>query len=424
MNLEIRKEIELTLLRSVIDNPPRMDILLDYDEDIFYFDDHKKIFNIFDECTQNNFQIDPPLLYSKMTKAGFQEKQIIDFQLKIAKLFPTVNIYSLINDLEKQNNIDKVENMAKDLLAGIKSNELSHDAILEMIGDTYEDINGIFIDDQDVFIQELNKKPLDDIFKKTNFIRFGIPELDQFVTGMFNGQLITIAGRPGSGKSTLAMQIAINQKDPVYFLSREMPVRKLYARNLSYFSEIESWKIEFVKSQDYEKARILQARQEIENRGLNIYFNDKIKDYRKIIRRTKRIKNLRLIILDYLQLMKGAKAATRERYIADMTGDLKDYAKERDIPIIIISQLNRGMEYDDRMPTLADLRESGAIEQDSDVVIFIYCKKSKEIGIEDDYSFIVAKNRDGKVGVIKTYFEKRFYRFGYKIEQKETEEMF
>lgn len=418
MNLDIRKQTELTLLRSVIDNPERMTMLLDYDEDLFHFEKHKAMFRIFDECEQNNVAIDPPTLLSKMTQNGFTEKEAVEYQLMFARIYPTLNIYELIHDLIKQNNVDRVYNMAVDLKNGIEKNAIKYDDMIELIGDAYEDINATFLDDKDIHIQEINKTPMEDLFKPSNFIKLGIRELDEMIIGLFNGQIITIAARPGLGKSTLAMQIAQHQEGATYFLSREMPVRKLYARNLSHYAEVESWKIEFAKCQEEEIKQVLHARRVIEENKLNIFYNDKIKDYRKIIRRTKRIKDLKLIILDYLQLMKGSKAATRERYIADMTGDLKDYAKERDIPIIILSQLNRAMEYDDREPVLADLRESGAIEQDSDVVVFIHCKKSQEIGIEDKYYFIVAKNRDGKVGKIETDFQKKFYKFGRKTSHR------
>lgn len=411
---DIRRATEFNILRSAVDSPERMDILLDYQPDIFVDDFNRRIFDVLHDLKIQEKKIDAVSLYSALPTRGFNDIEIKSFISRFSTASGSLHITDLISEIIYQNNIEASRCVAVDILQGIEKKEITLEDIKNQIEVLNNNIENTQIVNHDIHLQELNEKPMDDIFIKSDFLRYGIPELDEKLIGMFNGQLIVIAARPGLGKSTLAMQIAQHQKGTSYFVSREMKVKKLYARNLSYFSDVESWKIEFKKCNDEETRRVIDARVKIKEKGINIIFNDKIKDYKQIIKKANRIKDLKLLIIDYLQLLKGAGSDKRHEFIAEMTNDLKDYANNRNIPIILLSQLNRNIEYTEREPELSDLKESGAIEQDADVVLFIWRKKGQEESM-DEYFFIIAKNRDGKTDIkIRTQFEKKYYRFGIK----------
>lgn len=417
---ELRAITELNILRSAVDNPERMDILLDYPTDIFGIELYRKVFEIFQDISFQNKKIDTMSLYSALPLKGVDPEKVKNFMIEFATASGSLHIVDLINDIIYQNNIEKARCMGVDILQGISKRLINLDEIKEKIENLNNEIEISHVINHNVNIQDINKKSMDEIFIKADFLKYGIPELDKNLIGMFNGQLIVVASRPGLGKSTLAMQIAQEQKGTVYFISREMKVKKLYARNLSFFSQVESWKIEFKKWNEIELRRIMEARETIKNRGTNIIFNDKITDYRQVLKQAKRIPDLKLLIIDYIQLLKGARSDRRHEYIAEMTGELKDFANVHNIPILLLSQLNRTIEFAEREPELSDLKESGAIEQDADVVIFIWVKKGavKEL---DEFYFKIAKNRDGKSDIkINTEFEKKYYRFGVKIPEEQA----
>ena len=237
------------------------------------------------------------------------------------------------------------------------------------------------------------------------------------VTLKFRGQpadLIIIAARPGLGKTTFCLDVAsfaaIERGLSIGIFSLEMTKEQLMLRLLSgsakvHYSDIRSG---FIKYEDLEK---LVKVADVFSRA-KIYIDDtpaiNVLELRAKARRQKREKGLDLIIVDYLQLMRGSgRAETREREIAEISSSLKALAKELSIPVIAVSQLSRQTEArSNRVPQLSDLRESGALEQDADVVIFIhradaYRKPEERDGIAE---IIVGKQRNGPTGTIKLAF--------------------
>jgi replicative DNA helicase len=418
---DLRKNIELNILRSAVDNPQRMDILLDYTPDIFEDEFYRKVFEIFIKLDSENKTVDAPALYAALPQYGISPEATKNFILEFSSTIGSLQIIDLINSIIHQNNLEKVRCMAVDFMNGFNKKNITLDEIKERIDFINHEIDAANGASHDLHIQDVNNSPMNEIFLHTDYLNYGIPELDKKMYGIFNGQLIIIASRPGLGKSTLAMQIAQNQKGTVFFVSREMKIKKLYARNLSYFSEVESWKIEFDRCTVIEKEKVNRAREKIKEMELDIIYNDKLKDYKKILRHAKKIQGLKLLIIDYLQLLKGAESDRRHEFIGEMTSELKDFANTQNIPILLLSQLNRGIEFSDREPELSDLKESGAIEQDADVVLFIWQKKGNTKD-QDEMYFKIAKNRDGRSDIkIKTYFEKKFYKFGLNPNEAQEE---
>ena len=250
----------------------------------------------------------------------------------------------------------------------------------------------------------------------------GYRELDQKTSGLQPGDLIVIAGRPGMGKTALALNIAQNAGmgtgKPVGIFSLEMSKEQLSLRMLSAEARIDSSKMRggFLSGSDL--ARITRAAGTLYD--LPLYIDDSpaisVLEIRAKARRMKMEKDLGLIIIDYLQLMRGRSSAERrELEISEISRSLKALAKEIKIPVVALSQLNRKVEErSNKRPVLSDLRESGAIEQDADVIMFIYRDEiyNKKEGEPDRTAEVnVAKQRNGPTGTVKLAFLEYCTRF-------------
>lgn len=258
----------------------------------------------------------------------------------------------------------------------------------------------------------------------------GFHGLDKITAGWQPSDLIIIAARPAMGKTafvlSMAKNMAVNMNTPVAFFSLEMSNLQLVNRLLSNACEIEGSKIKTGDLTPIEWQR-LQSRGSL-LKGSPLYVDDtpslSVLELRTKARRLVRERNIQLIIIDYLQLMNasGMKFGSREQEVSMISRSLKQLAKELNIPIIALSQLNRSVESrtnDNKRPQLSDLRESGAIEQDADIVCFIhrpeYYLRSGEDASGNDIrgkaEFIIAKHRSGAVGDVDMRFRASFARF-------------
>ena len=261
-------------------------------------------------------------------------------------------------------------------------------------------------------LKNIQDKQTGNVPKNTIYIDF--PKFDQMTHGLKPGEMVLIAARPSVGKTAFALNIAanvaINHGKKVAIFSLEMPADLLAKRMLCYISRVESNKMDTrggLTQTDYKKLyngyRALLAS--------DIYIDDYSmngpSDVLSKCRRLKREKGLDLVIIDYLQLMTATKngraAESRQVEVSDMSRKMKIYAKELECPIILLSQMSRGVEQrPDHTPLLSDLRESGSIEQDADVVMFLNnpSKYNKALP-ENEVILDVKKNRNGAIGEIK-----------------------
>ena len=249
----------------------------------------------------------------------------------------------------------------------------------------------------------------------------GLIDLDEITSGFQKGDLVIIAGRPSMGKTALALSVmrnaAIDFKVPVGMFSLEMANHQLAQRLLCAEGRVDSHLVrtgKLPKNQWKNLSLAVGSLAEAE-----IYLDDTpaitVLELRAKARRLKAEKNLGLIIIDYLQLMQGPRnIESRQQEISNISRSLKALAKELDIPVIALSQLSRAVEQrSDHRPQLSDLRESGAIEQDADVVIFLYRSwvYSREEEDKGKAQAIVAKQRNGPIGTVNLSFIDRFARF-------------
>lgn len=242
----------------------------------------------------------------------------------------------------------------------------------------------------------------------------GLPDLDKFTQGLKPGQMITIAGRPAMGKTTLAMNIAahvaVNQKLPVVVFSLEMSKTQLMDRLASAIGGIPLKDIKSGVAAEKYSTELAYAGSRI--LGAQIVVSDvsemTMPRIRSIARRQKhKLKGMGLIVVDYLGLVEGD-GKGRVEDVTAMSRQIKLLAREMGCPVLILSQLNRSCESrPDKRPVLSDLRESGAIEQDSDIVVFVYRDEvyfpnSERKGVAE---ILIRKNRDGEIGVVYTAFQ-------------------
>jgi replicative DNA helicase len=243
-------------------------------------------------------------------------------------------------------------------------------------------------------------------------LRTGFPDLDNKLTGFHPGQLILIAARPAMGKSALALNIAENVADlkiPASVLSLEMVKSELQIRGLARAAKLDSKKIRTGRILADELDSFRQGVAVVESRRDHLFIEDNpatsIQALRAEARRLQRTQGLGLIAVDYIQLMtSGGSEENRQQEISSISRSLKLMARELNVPVLALSQLNRNLEMRaDKRPMLSDLRESGSLEQDADVVLFVYRDdyynpESMDAGMAE---IIVAKNRQGENGTIK-----------------------
>lgn len=251
----------------------------------------------------------------------------------------------------------------------------------------------------------------------------GFHDLDQMTAGLQPSDLIIVAARPSMGKTTFAMNlaenIAMNEEKPVLVFSLEMPAEQIMMRMLASLSRVDQNKVRTGKLEDDDWARIASV-MNILNEKNNLYIDDASGLTPTEVRsRSRRIARdhggLAMIMVDYLQLMTvPGMSENRTLEIAEISRSLKSLAKELNVPVVALSQLNRSLEQrSDKRPVNSDLRESGSIEQDADVIMFIYRDEvyhpdSAEKGLAE---IIIGKQRNGPIGKIELKFHGHLSRF-------------
>jgi len=395
----------------------------------FYKESHSKIFLVMSDLFDKGEPIDTISVINKLKK----NKQIDDVG----------GAYFITGLVESVPTAANVESYAKIVLEKFMLRELIR-ASHELSKDAYNDRQdvGEILDaaEQTIFAITQDRlrggfMPIDGILHETfqNLDRIasnpgsvtgvasGLIDLDEITSGFQKGDLVIIAGRPSMGKTALALSImrnaAIDFKIPVGMFSLEMANHQLAQRLLCAEGRVDSHLVrtgKLPKNQWQNLSRAVGSLAEAE-----IYLDDTpaitVLELRAKARRLKAEKNLGLLIVDYLQLMQGPRnIESRQQEISNISRSLKALAKELDIPVIALSQLSRAVEQrSEHRPQLSDLRESGAIEQDADVVIFLYRSwvYSREEEEKGRAQAIVAKQRNGPIGTVDLSFIDRFARF-------------
>ena len=276
---------------------------------------------------------------------------------------------------------------------------------------------------KDVLVESFTK--LEELYNRKQHIT-GVPtgfvELDYKTAGLHGSELILVAARPAMGKTAFALNIATNAalrgNAPVAIFSLEMSKDQLVNRILCSEAMVDSNKVRTGKLEEDDWVKLAGAIGPLSES--EIYIDDtpgiSVMEIRTKCRKLKMEKNIGLVVIDYLQLVQGSnkRQASREQEISEISRSLKILAKEINVPVIALSQLSRAVEQrPDHRPMLSDLRESGAIEQDADIVMFLYRddyynKESEKKGIAE---VIIAKQRGGSTGTVKLYWMGNYTKF-------------
>lgn len=261
-------------------------------------------------------------------------------------------------------------------------------------------------------------------------VRSGFVDLDNMLSGMQKSNLLILAARPGQGKTAImlniAQNIAVKQKLPIGIFSLEMSKEELVDRLLVAQSDVDAWKLKTGRLSEDDFAKLSLAMGELAEAP--IFIDDtpglSLIEMRSKARRLQMEHNVSLIIVDYLQLVDpGKKYDNRVQEVSMVSQALKNLARELNVPVLSASQLNRAVEHrgGEKKPQLADLRESGAIEQDADVVMFLYRPDSEASGTHIPTKLLIAKHRNGPTGEIDLLFQGNRIKFN-SVEKKREEE--
>jgi replicative DNA helicase len=246
----------------------------------------------------------------------------------------------------------------------------------------------------------------------------GLQELDRLTDGFQPGDLIVIGARPSQGKTALAMQFALACEGKTAFFSLEMRRAQLSIRALAWLARVDGWALRTGRCTGLEYERVSKAMTQLSESGLAIDDASELTTWqiRSKARRWKAEHGLSLVVVDYLQLLTPSatkrQQRNREQEVAQMSRALKGLAKDVQVPVIVLAQLNRGVESRaDAVPKLSDLRESGAVEQDADLVMFLHRPNGASVKDEGEAQILIAKHRNGPTGMVRTTWRPSMTRF-------------
>lgn len=404
--IEIQKDLESYIIGSILIEKDAIN-RIDLNEIYFYIPENKEIIKSIIELNKLNKPIDLIFLYELNNKINvsylssltinivstiylesyFDKLKNLYFNREFLQILNDTRNDILLNDTDFITAASNLDSRIYNLTKGTEISSVSH--LKEVLNEVKNEIKKVI--DSGCKISGLNT---------------GFDNLNKYTLGLQDSDLIIIAGRPSMGKTAFALQLALNisNENPVLFCSLEMSAKQLGFRTLSNSVDISPMALKQGYNVDFNS--ILKTIDFIGNKK-NLFIDQYSRTIEGIRNKTKRLikkYGIKAIFIDYLQLMTG-KGMNREQEISEISRGLKALAKELNIPIIVLSQLSREVEKRaDKKPILSDLRESGSIEQDADLIIFPYREKYYFDNCENDYlELIIKKNRNGALGSI--FFE-------------------
>jgi len=397
--------------------------------DCFYRESHKKIYSAVIKLFDENKGVDIITLIEELKKTNsLDEVGGPAYITSLTSYVPTsANLIHYANIVKEKMLLRKLINAATQIVSQTYDVSQEVDNIIDRAEQLIFDVSSTKVESTFSPLREIIKnsiETIDNLYqRKENItgIATGFRDLDMKTAGLQPSDFIVIAGRPSMGKSALASCIAehvgVVEKLPVAFFSLEMAKEQLVQRMLCSHARVDAHKVRtgFLSQADW--PRLVSAAGKLSEAP--IYIDDSpglsVLEIRAKARRLKAQFDIKLMVLDYLQLMQGpAKADNRQQEISEISRSLKALARELNVPLIAISQLSRAVEQrSDHRPQLSDLRESGAIEQDADLVILLlreeyYNPTEENKGISE---VIIAKQRNGPVGSLNLAFLGEYMRF-------------
>ena len=438
--------IERAVLSSIFFNPEELeDILGVLKPKDFYLPAHKAIFEAIVKLHSEDMPIDEDFVRNRVDKKDVNDGVL----LEILSANPITNTAAYVKEIQDASVKRELATLATTIKKVAIEDEISANEALDTIqGELYKiSTNSATSELKDMqtvtsdtlaYIEKMKKLGNKYLIGQTT----GFEALDKKTTGFNEGDLVIIAARPAMGKTALVLNMALKNVERgkgVIFFSLEMPAEQLMLRMLAAKTSIPLQNLRKGDMDDKEWSILSAAFDDLNSKKLfvddggSININQLRARVRKLAQNE--ANNIKLVIIDYLQLMQGTGNKDRHQEVSDISRGLKMLAREMKIPIIALSQLNRGLENrPDKRPMLSDLRESGAIEQDADIIMFVYRddvykerdearkeKEAKDKGEdykskfinkpEEEAEVIIGKQRNGPIGTVKLNFQKALTRF-------------
>ena len=384
----------------------------------FYLQQNKEIFEVIYSMFNLAQAIDPVTVLDKMREAGVYHDNSRDYIMQLMEITPTAaNAVRYANIVREKAMLRNLSQAGVDITAMVQEQVGTPAEMLESAekkifalrkGDRRDSLEHIGTILHKVY-DRLNELAQSD--SAIPGLSTGLRDLDAKINGLNKGNLLLVAARPAMGKTSFALNMALNvakkYKKTVAFFSLEMSREELAMRLLSSESFVDSQKMATGKLTEEEWVKIGMASSALSQTDIRVDDNGGI-TVAEMNAKLRRLDNLGLVVIDYLQLMQGSgygrSSDNRVQVVSDISRSLKVMAKELNVPVIWLSQLNRAAEgRSDKRPVLSDLRESGSIEQDADSVMMLYRDDYYNPNTEEKNiaECIVAKNRHGEIGTVK-----------------------
>ena len=438
--------IERAVLSSIFFNPEELeDILGVLKPKDFYLPAHKAIFEAIVKLHSEDMPIDEDFVRNRVDKKDVNDGVL----LEILSANPITNTAAYVKEIKDASVKRELATLATTIKKVAIEDEISANEALDTIqGELYKiSTNSATSELKDMqtvtsdtlaYIEKMKKLGNKHLIGQTT----GFDSLDRRTTGFNEGDLVIIAARPAMGKTAIVLNMAlknVEQNKGVIFFSLEMPAEQLMLRMLSAKTSIPLQNLRKGDMDDRQWSNLSAAFDNLNSKKLfvddggSVNINQLRARVRKLAQNEQN--NISLVIIDYLQLMQGLGNKDRHQEVSDISRGLKMLARELKIPIVALSQLNRGLENrPDKRPMLSDLRESGAIEQDADIIMFVYRddvykqrdearkeKEAKDRGEEykskfqdkpvEEAEIIIGKQRNGPIGTVKLDFHKNLTKF-------------
>jgi len=422
-------DVERTVLGSMLIDGHAVAMVFELlDESAFYSGANRRIFLCMKEMFEKNIPIDLVTLTEALRKKQWLESVGEEAYLgELAESIATsANVEHYSKILREKGTLRELITTAAEITTDCFNTEVEAQEVLDKAETKIFSVAESRIKNRFERVGQLLPRTFQEIedYSKGGFkgIRTGFFDLDELTTGLQKSDLIIVAGRPSMGKTSFSLSIAahaaIREKHPTAIFSLEMSKNQLTQRLLCAEARVDMHLLRSGKLPHRELPRLSLAAGPLSEAPL--YIDDTpaltILELRAKARRLKAENNLDLIIVDYLQLLGSlGEIESRQQEISQMSRSLKAVAKELDVPVIVISQLSRAPELrTDRRPQLSDLRDSGAIEQDADVVLFVFREElynKEDDNVKGRAEIIIGKQRNGPIGVAHLMFKKEYATF-------------
>ena len=419
-DIEIEKKLLSALMIDEGAAIPKVTEILKPDD--FYRSEHARIFKALLSLNDEGKAVNILLVCEKLKETGELEKVGRQYAMSLVMMEYTTaraEIYAKL--IRKKSLMRSLAQIGRELTDDAEHERFEPDEIQGQLEKKLEKLKSH---------ESQNLEPIQEIILRqlqaalSPGIEKGIPTkyyfLDQYTGGLKKSDLIILAARPSMGKTAFALNIAthVAKEHSVALFSLEMSKEQLGNRMLASVGRISATKIQQGTLDDEETEAALNAASTLDHYKLFIDDTPALSlfELRQRARRTKREKGLELIVIDYLQLIQASKEyrGNRVQEVSELSRGLKTLARELDIPVIALSQLSRNVELRaDKRPQLSDLRESGSIEQDADIVMFLYREEyyDKDTDLSNIAEVIIAKNRNGKTSSFKMHYEPNYLLF-------------